>query len=52
MNKEPIKCDICGKFIKYEDLSSGESRLVESIDFNGNEEEWFECKKCILNGKT
>lgn len=46
MNKNPIKCDICGKFISYSELQKGggaSSCFIPDTEFT-KEEHIFRCK--------
>ena len=41
------RCDICGKFRKWDELHA-----KGSIDYMGNEDDWYECLKCSLEEFT
>lgn len=52
MNKDPIKCCCCGKFISYKDLEAGKSSVTNTTSWDGwsdspDETSIFECRKCI-----
>ncbi len=54
MNRDPIKCDRCGRFIRYADLDSGEAtiKFVTPDSFFTKEEYWHLCKACKFNDQA
>ncbi|HXK00727.1 MAG TPA: hypothetical protein VNF93_02435 [Buchnera sp. (in: enterobacteria)] len=50
MNKNPIKCEECGKFIKYDDLYNGAAiHKLKSYDTEYTYETYLSlCKKCNI----
>lgn len=56
MNKDPIKCADCGKFISYNDLENEKAKKHFSIEWDWSreepcEEQFFQCKKCVSANK-
>ena len=47
--KYDVKCDNCGRFIKYEDIGSGNATLMFIPDSDVSHEEIkFRCPKCTI----
>ncbi len=50
MNKDPIKCDNCGKFIAYDDIDNGAICNMITPDTEVSNECYETiCKKCNSN---
>lgn len=48
MNKDPIKCVNCGKFISYDDIENKRVQFEHIPDSHFTvEENNFTCKRCI-----
>lgn len=47
-NKYDVKCDVCGKFIKYDDISEGKASVLFIPDSDVSIEEIiFRCQKDV-----
>lgn len=50
MNKNPIKCSVCGKFIKYEDIDTDKVKVEYTPDTEYTVEKTeFTCSSCMAN---
>jgi hypothetical protein len=49
MNKDPIRCDGCGRFISYDDLEIGNAKINYISDSSFSYEQFeYLCKNCNL----
>jgi hypothetical protein len=50
MNRDPIKCVECGRFVEYDDLVSGKAKqsYYEPSSHFGDEKIEFLCRRCNI----